>query len=220
MIQFTLKTTDGVKRITAPHSWSEINFEQLIAIENENNHKGGLIKLFSIICGLDFQMLAESTDRKLFEHVRDVCAFIEDYPDWEHVPFPKTLELNGKVYPVPQKVSNIMHGQIELLQSIGAKDNLMEDMPKAVAIIMQPSIDGKYDGERVQEIEEWVKKAAGMECWGIATFFFRKLYDFLSIGIKRLMESPTRKTTNKQHYKDWLKPIGLEDLERLAASTQ
>jgi hypothetical protein len=212
MIQFTIQDQHDKKLlISAPHSWEEINVEQLLSIENEKFQKNGLTKLFSIICGVEFGAISNSTDPTIFERIADVCSFVKTPPNWKSIPCPEFIEIGFESYKINRDVSKLMHGQLELLTELGReKENLLELMPKIVAIIMQPVIDaGDYNGERVDEIEKKVMKAPALQVYGMASFFFLKLANFLNFGMTNSIEYQRLTIRKRTYYSDWLNPSAL-----------
>ena len=215
MIQFTIQDQHKkTLKITAPHSWRELNLKQLIDIENTELQKNGLTKLFSIICGVEFADIVNSTDKTMFKKVTDVCSFITSPPDWKRIECPDYIEFGGKNRKVKMDVSKLMHGQIELITEIGRnKKNLLELIPRIIAIVMQPSIDeGDYNGDRVEEIEKEVLESSGLDAYGLGSFFFQRLERFLNIGILNSIASQKLTTRTEKFYTDWLKETGSVDL--------
>ena len=217
MIQFTITDQNDKKlRVTAPHSWTELNVKQLLDIENEDLQRNGLTRLFSIICGLDFASLTNSTDREIMGRIDEVCAFVKVPPVWESITCPTHIEIGFKAYKINKNIGKLMHGQIELIMEMGKDDiNLLEMMPKIVAIIMQPSIDeGAYDGQRVEEIEQVILKSPALQVYGMSAFFFEKLQNILSTGMENSKKYLKLRMRKPSYYSDWLKVTDLADMQQ------
>ena len=182
MITFTITDNTGTKKqVSAPHSWSELTLQQVLDIENDFKQPEGLIKLFSIITGLNVVDISQSKDRSLYKKIRDICEFVVDPPEWKTIACPKHLEIGDKIYKVPQNVNTIMHGQIE---SLAAIENPFESAARVVAIIMAPEVykednygryrldpKGKfYDRDQVEELIPVIQNSRGTDCIGITSF--------------------------------------------------
>ncbi len=222
MISFQITDAKGEKlRVTAPHAWHELTMKQLMQIEDEDLQQDGLIKLFSILCGIEFDLIAESTDRTLYNRIRDVCEFIATPPDWTQLTNPGRIQIGEVIYKTPARPDTLMHGQIELITMVASTkdENLLQAMPKAVAIIMQPYMDRvgdkplKYNPDRIEEIQKLLLDSRGIDVYGLAVFFFLKLRNFLSDGIKSSKEYQSRKIRSEQYYSDWLMLNDLIDLQ-------
>jgi len=192
MIQFNIHTDKGVQRITSPASWRELTLEQLIRLETEWDRESPLA-LFAIITGLDIQLLENSREKGLEDTMLAICAFAYDQPQWDNLPKPEHFEIAGKIYKAPKNIEEKLLGQkIRVSQIvIKAGEDLLTQLPKIIAIYMQEVIDGKYDGNKVDDLEKEILKSPAMDAYGLGRFFFRKSIDLINIGELSSKQSPT-----------------------------
>lgn len=191
MIQFNAKTEEGTVRVTSPASWRELKLRQLIQLENEWDGQDP-IKLFSIITGLDVKLLENSRQEGLENTMLAVCAFAYDRPQWEELPRPHHIEIDGQVYKTPSDISKKLLGQkIRVSQIVikGGKD-LLSSLPKIIAIYMQEVIDDEYDGDKVDALEEKIMDCSAIDAYGLGKFFFQRSSNLINIGQLNLKKSP------------------------------
>ena len=183
MIQFNAKTDKGIQRITSPASWRELTLGQLIKLENEWDGADP-IQLFSIITGLDVDLLENSTQEGLENTMMAVCSFAYNRPQWEELPAPSHIQIGDKVYKTPKDISKKLLGQkIRVSQIILKSGNdLISSIPKIIAIYMQEVIDGKYDGTRIDEVEKLVMSCSAIDAYGLGQFFFQRSSNLINIG--------------------------------------
>lgn len=179
MIQFNIKTKDKTLRVSSPASWREINLGQLIDIETKWDKKNP-VQLFSIISGLDIELLKNSKQEGLENKMMAICAFAYDQPNWEQLEKPKYIEIGSEAYITPKDISKKMLGQKIMINQIAIKEgvDLIKHIPRIVAVYMQHVIDGDYKDDRIEEIETLLLKSSAMECFALARFFFSSVAKF------------------------------------------
>jgi len=185
MISFIARTDEGKIKIQAKSSWDEVTFSEFLQIEKASKELDS-ITIFSILTGIDFSVIANSKDKELPKVLSEVTKSIYDNPVWENIAVPKDLLLNGTPYKVPTDLENITFGQRVLISQLYRdNDNIHEAMPRAVAIIMIPSIFGQYDTDtqnKVKEVTTWVENSSAVPTYGAAQFFFQKSPELSIIG--------------------------------------
>ncbi len=184
MIGFKIKTDKEILKIFAPASWREITLEQLIKLESDWDRKN-ILKLFSIITGLDVELLANSNQSKLEDTMLAVCAFAFDQPAWDTLPRPEYIQIGDDLYKTPDSIDRKLLGQKILLSQLVIKnsEDLVKIMPRTIAIYMQLVIDKRYDAERIDAVEKLVLKSSAMDCYGLAKFFFQNSTGLISFGL-------------------------------------
>ena len=190
MIQFTIKTSDGNIRCTSPASWSELNIGQLIKLETEWDRESAT-QLFSIITGVDEELLKSSKDNGLEDTMLAICAFAYDQPQWDALPRPAKLQIGDEFYNTPDNIDKKTLGQKIMVSQIAIKEDvdLVKSIPKIIAIYMQEVIDGKYDDTRLVEVEESILTSPAIDCYGLALFFFQESGNLINIGEMSLTKS-------------------------------
>ena len=198
MIKFTMKLQDGTKqKISSKSSWNELNYNDLIKIENESSLNP--LSLFSILTGVKFDEVANSKDEKLIQILSDVTGFIYKTPDWKDIPCPDKILIGDKLYKVPTDINDITIGQKILLSQLVSNKNLIEIIPRAVAIMMIKPILGKLNPETFEEIdqvEQKILKSSALQIYGAGQYFFLNSPILSSIGKQSLImyQKSQRKT--------------------------
>lgn len=194
MIQFKIKDKDNkVLRVTSPSSWSELNLQQLIELETEWDGVNPL-KLFGIVTGVNVDILANSKQKDLEDKLNAICAFAYNEPLWDKLSKPNLIQIGDQVYKVPTDISKKTLGQKLMINQIAIKEGkeLITNIPKIIAIYMQEVVDGKFEDERITDIEKLILNSSAMECFALARFFFLQSKISMSIGEDNLQKSQQR----------------------------
>ena len=183
MIQFNIKTQEGTKRVTSPASWRELTLRQLIQLETEWD-KESPVQLFSIITGIEVELLENSAQAGLENTMLAICAFAYDQPQWDNMPRPKYIQLGDTNYETPDNISKKLLGQKIIVSQIVLKsgEDMITQLPRIIAVYMQKEVDGKYNDKRLAEVEEMALGAPAMDAYGLGKFFFLKSVDLINTG--------------------------------------
>lgn len=204
MISFTVHTTKGKMRLSSPSSWEEVSLGQLVAIEKSSKD---VVEVFSILSGVDFEIIEESTDDKLLDQLYAVTHFIFTAPDWDKLPIPKTLLIGEKIITPPEDIGNETLGQKILFdQALMDSKKTVEIIPMILAIYLQPVISGeKFDRLKIPETLELLNQQPAILMYPLAGFFLNKpknLQRFGMIGLHLLKTWKNPRLKNLQESSD------------------
>ncbi len=201
MIEITINDNH---RVLVPSKWSEISADQLVRIEQTD--KDDILSLFSILTGLNLDIVTNARDKQLEAAVFTCVAFIFAPLDWKNLKHSSHLNFRGKLYKVPTDFNKMMLGQKILLGQLALnQEEMVNNIRKSVAICMQPTIDkGKYNEERVLKITEQLKKENGLEVYTLSKFFFRNLGGSFNTGKVNLQTSQSQRVRTGKLYQNWL----------------
>lgn len=199
-------TDENGKRQTkiVPTKWEELSLAQLVkvsAISHDN-----VLELFCIITGIPTSVPENSRDKSLERNIWQVVEFIGNPPNWKELKPLKRLFLNGVYRLVPEKFSNLMIGQkIMIAQCVRKVEDMIEQMPRILAIIFQPVIDnGKFESKRIDKLAGEMLEVNGIEGYAIASSFFLRSKILRSYGISGLKEYQKQLCPMKKPLKNWL----------------
>ena len=206
-----IKYTDekGVKQSkVVPTKWEELSLAQLVKVSTISNDN--VLELFSIITGIPISVPENSRDKNLEKNIWQVIEFIGNPPKWDELKPPSRLLLENVYRLVPKKFSNLMIGQkIMIAQCVRKVEDMVEQMPRILAIIFQPVIDkGKFEAKRIDELAGQMLKVNGIEGYAIASRFFLRSKILRSYGINGLPEFLEQRIPMKKPSKNWLTSEG------------
>lgn len=197
MIGFTITTKDkGKLKVSAPASWDEITYEQLIKIETEWDGTD-LIALFGILINMEFEEVSELTDPELEKTLYEVCQFVFLYtPSWDTLKRPSKILWEGRLVEVPKGIRQETLAQKIMMNSVLKSDiSVMEAIPKAVAIYMHNRLEqgSLMNQEIIESVTERLKKRNAVEVYSLGNFFLKKLKKHQRLMLLSLVQrSPTR----------------------------
>jgi len=178
MIGFTIGTPEGTRKVQSPSGWNEITVNQLIRLEKEFNGVD-MIKCFSILTGIDYEVSEELTDPNIGETLYQVCHGIitKSAPDWGNLDCPKKILWDGELITVPTNLRNETLAQKMMMDRVlQSNDLVVEVIGKAAAIYLHPLITkSKVDNETMEKVAVQMGERNALEVYSIANFFFRKL---------------------------------------------
>lgn len=216
MRSLTLHTSTEKRAVTIPTAWNELTLGQLMAIEKERSSEADVLRLFSILAGVEIQLAENITDTDIEANIFEALQFLNEPPDWNKLTRPTHLIIEGRPEKIPTDVGAAMLGQkIMLMGTVSTPEKMLESIGSVIAIYMQPEVDKKrnagklkYDSERVKIIAEDLKNANGLECYATALFFFARSKELLQ---RLTSESPAfqkYKSKTKKLSREWLKAKG------------
>lgn len=143
------------KRYNCPESWAQVRTSQFKRIIREFACEPDLLKrdyfkLFSILTETEFKGFVNSAEMEatIWNCISWALGGIEEKK-------PSVIPINGEIYRVPDGVTRLSIGQnILLLQAMQSASYREELISYASAVFMQPVIDGKFNPERIAEIEK------------------------------------------------------------------
>jgi hypothetical protein len=182
-----VQTTKGNKAIKCPESWDEITLMQYQRLVTEWDAKD-LVKLFSILCGMDYKILSNTHSLTLEEALLESTRFIYEQPQsFKDSDIPKTITINGREIKIPKRLTGLSIGQSILVrQRLDSAKVYEECMSYAIAIYLQPAFDGDdFNGDRAIELEEDVKLMPITQTYSLGFFLLKPLMKYGSSGWKK-----------------------------------
>lgn len=179
-----IAATINGKKVAFPASWAEVTVDQFFKIRSIDPGKEQaqvICEVLDILTGIpastwyDMEANQVSTDTIL-----GLIEFIKEPIQWEGLEVPKEVVLNGKTCKVPKDLELKTYGQAVLFESkvlpvVLDKGELTDVLKTALAIYLQPIYTGeKFDGEKLEEMEEVVGALPIYTAFPVANFFFRK----------------------------------------------
>lgn len=204
MISFTIHTSEGKKKIDAPSSWEEITYRKMIRIESEWDKKN-IVQLFAILIDIDYELVADSTDKKLDEVLYQICAFAFDNPKWEELKPPTQILWDEKIIKVPTDITQETLAQKIMMDNILRSEKLVwEVIPKAAAIYLHPRIDplAKIDNDIMEKVAEKMLDRGAVEVYSIGNFFLQRLRGYKKSMLSSLLLKSLTHSKNLQASQD------------------
>jgi hypothetical protein len=179
-----ITATINGKKVAFPASWAEVTVNQFFnirSIDPKKEQAQVIFEVLDILTGIpastwyDMEANQVSTDTIL-----GLIEFIKEPIEWEGLEVPKEVVLNGKTCKVPKDLELKTYGQAVLFESkilpvVLDKGELTDVLKTALAIYLQPIYTGeKFDGEKLEEMEEVVGALPIYTAFPVANFFFRK----------------------------------------------
>ncbi|MCH8244676.1 hypothetical protein IIB97_02200 [Patescibacteria group bacterium] len=173
-----------------PESWEEINvatFQRLAHLENDYTDT---LALLAALMNVSRKELMNSKDNLRAETTAALKLVALQQPTWESQPDPsvparagkKLFTFEGKQYKVPKDLSFQRFGQKVLLQNKLLSEEPADCIAYAVALYMQPILDGSFDDEKIEPLEQKILLMPALDIFWIATFFLNKLKLFKRLG--------------------------------------
>ena len=165
-----------------PESWEEINvacFQRLAHLENDYTDT---LALLAALMNVSRKELMNSKDNLRAETTAALKLVALQQPTWEKQPDPKLFTFEGKQYKVPKDLSFERFGQKVLLQNKLLSEEPADCIAYAVALYMQPILDGSFDDEKIEPLEQKILLIPALDIFWIATFFLNKLKLFKRLG--------------------------------------
>jgi len=176
MITFKFKLKQKTITATVPENWSEVTVKHITEMEEKwSGKRSDLVGLLSAFTGQKYEDLEQSTTN-LWEPLFQVLSFVFDPPKWDKLKRPKQVTLNGKYIKPPKKLELEAFGaKVQALNVITSDMPKVNKIPELLAIYLQPAYDGKFIGDRVEEIKPWVYQMKAYEALPYGIFFLKRL---------------------------------------------
>ena len=186
MIKFRIKTKKGSKPCTCPESWDEVNIGQLIRFEAWKKSKGDTIGLLAAFTYLPESDLSESKGNQFWTPLYSVLNFVYTEPmDWSKLKMPKSISIDGSLCKIPRNLGLEMFAQkvhaLNLITDESKTDD--EKILRIMAIYFQPLVDGKWNHDRIDHIENICRYMNAKEAFPIGDFFLRRLLRTRNFGM-------------------------------------
>ena len=191
-MELDLVTNKQSIKVKGPVSWSEVTtgkYEDLM-IKPEHD----LIDIISTFYDIDYDLLSACTDQKIIGALSSMSAFV--YEDkLEELRKEEYLLVDGQAYRIDPNVRNMSFGQMVKLRKVIEKDPLNCHVSTAVAVYLQPVIDGKFDLDKAMELRKKIKLMPITKTFATGFFFLSKLSNSGNLfmnGLTLLTKVPTK----------------------------
>ena len=204
MISFTIHTSKGKQKVSAPSSWEEIPYSKMVRIESEWDKKD-IVKLFSILIDIDYDLVADSTDKQLDEVLYQICSFAFDNPEWEKLKPPKRILWDNKMITIPTDLTQETLAQKIMIDNILRSGDLVwEAIPKAAAVYLHPQIDpgARIDQDIMEDIAKKMLDRGAVEVYSIGNFFLQRLRGYKKSLLSSLLQRSLIHSKNLQVSQD------------------
>lgn len=194
-MKITATTSKGTHEYLIAESWEQLSTDAYQRIIQEWDRKD-LIKLFSILSGIEYGAIASSNSEELEEHLIVATSFVfEEKPKFKDLPMPATIRIRDTVIIIPTEL-----GRLPIAQNIHVRQRLAQVYAKlgsydelisfAVAIYLQPLVDGgDFDFKKALELEDLVKKLPIVTTYSLGFFLLSQRRSFGLIimqGLRRI----------------------------------
>ena len=191
---FKIHSNKGIRELNLPISWETLSTDKFIKIVTDWDGED-LVKLFSILSGMEYKTLSQTHDFILEEQLLNATRFIYDSPmDFKEAPPPHWVEVGGKKIRIPVKIGSLSIGQNVHVRK--AMDKCIADkvgydrlIGFIVAIYLQPfyelsqaeldkqpAFEGlEFDFHNAMLLEQEVLKMPITKTYPLSVFFLRKL---------------------------------------------
>lgn len=173
-------TSKGERDLDLPNCWEMVTTAQYIQIITEWDKKD-LVKLFSIISGIEYKTLSKTYDPELESALLTATKFVyEQEPTFKTAKLPTHLNIGGKMVKAPTDIGGLSIGQsIHVRREMDTAGTYDELIPYTVAIFMQPEVDGiDFDFDRAMMLEQDIKTMPITETYPLGFFLLSPLMKF------------------------------------------
>jgi hypothetical protein len=170
-------SSKGERELDIPNCWEMVTTEQYIQMVTDWDKKD-LVKLFSIISGIEYKTLAKTYDPELEASLLTATKFVyEQEPSFKKVKPPTHLNIRGKMIKAPTDIGGLSIGQsIHVRRELDDAKLYDQLIPYTVAIYMQPEVDGiDFDFDRAMMLEQEIKKMPITETYPLGFFLLKPL---------------------------------------------
>lgn len=190
MIEFKFKLNKETIIATVPESWAEVTLQQVLRLETEwTGEAKDMIGLLAAFTGQNYSIL-ENAKGDLWEPLFAVLSFVFDAPTWKKLKLPKLIQLGEKKVKPPKNLSLEAFGQkVMAMQSITKEGTELSKIPEILSIYLQPSYDGKFVSERIEDIKPMVLNMKAFEAMPYGIFFLKRLQRSKGFGMTGLKVS-------------------------------
>ena len=183
MIPFKLHSSKGVREIAVANCWlpngdnqtpmTTGQFQEFINWDGQD-----LVKLFSILSGINAKVLSDTHDYILEEQLIAATRFIYEEPmAFKEAKLPHWIEIEGKQIRIPTLIGGLSIGQnIHARQALDKAKVYEELISFVVALYLQPLYDeSDFDYHRAVELEQKILLLPISKTYPIGFFLLKKL---------------------------------------------
>jgi hypothetical protein len=194
MIKLIAVNQTGEDVFECPQSWDETPTQTFQRIATEWDWEN-FLKLISIVSGIEFDYIRESTDGKLEVKLIAAVQYIvnpKKVTEWDKLPIPKSIEYKGRTIELPKKTVITIGQSIAIRQAMQVyalrfKDNLtirsfVKDfffdglVAYAASVYLQPIITSQsFDSDLAKDVEDELLKMPITQIYPIGFFLLMKL---------------------------------------------
>ncbi len=209
MLNLKIKTKKGTTSVEVPESWKECTLGMWLRLSSWDGVD--YVKGFSKIVGIDYDIISRSKSKRLYRILFEVIGWTSEEIDWEHLPVPEYLTIEGKDIQIPKNIGEQALGQKILVhEAMVNTKNIGEVLPVALAVYLDPLYHGKeFDRERAIKFEEKIKQLPVLEAYPTGIFFLTRLLKSPSFGIKGLLQLLARSLKREIKLPRWQVVIDL-----------
>ena len=209
MLNLKIKTKKGTTSVEVPESWKECTLGMWLRLSSW--YGVDYVKGFSKIVGIDYDIISRSKSKRLYRILFEVIGWTSEEIDWEHLPVPEYLTIEGKDIQIPKNIGEQALGQKILVhEAMVNTKNIGEVLPVALAVYLDPLYHGKeFDRERAIKFEEKIKQLPVLEAYPTGIFFLTRLLKSPSFGIKGLLQLLARSLKREIKLPRWQVVIDL-----------
>jgi len=170
------------------------------------------VKGFSLIMGIDYDIISRSKSKKLYRTLFDVLSWTGQYVDWAKLEVPEFLTIGEKDIQIPKDLGAHTLGQKILVhQAMLERDNVTQALPVALAVYLDPLYHGSdFDRDRSIKFEETILKLPVLEAYPTGIFFLTRLLPSPSYGISDLLRLLGRSLQRGLRLQSWPRTIDLK----------
>lgn len=198
MKTITTYTDKGKRKVKIPQYWHEVTTRQYQRMVTEWD-ASDLVKLFSILTGIEHNTLSETKDPDLEQALIESVRFIYDTePAFKNDPPPPYIEIYGKCIEIPKRLEPLSIGQSILVRQHMDKAKVFDELLSiTMAIYLQPFYDceaypvtkktksgfvesfeerqGRFNPDRVEALHEKILDMPISDVYPVAFFLLKPL---------------------------------------------
>ena len=208
------RSTRGKEKVLIPEYWGEVTTRQYQKMHSDWD-ANDLVKLFSILTGIEYKTLFEKRDTELEYALIEATRFIYDTePAFKKAKPPPFITIHKRKVRIPKKLGQLSIGQnIIIRQRMDGAKTFEELISIACAVYLQPFYDteavgvtkkigkhfektveiqdGKFNYEKALALEEKILELPISETYPIGFFLLRPQMSYGRNIIKRLRRTIT-----------------------------
>ena len=164
-----------------PQAWDELTLKQFIDLQRWDRED--LITMLSVITGLEYDVLFASETSGIEELILQNLQWMRTPLDFESLPVPKEIMIDGKNFDVPQDIKEKTFGQkisLQLYLADAAKEGKFEIdcVAFALAVYFQPQInENKYNEDEAKKLLPIIEQCRFIDAYPVANFFLSKFLE-------------------------------------------
>jgi len=171
----------GSEQHQMPSTWREMDTATFVRLSHLDNDYADMFSLMAALTNIDKDKLLNA--KSAFEtQTRAALKLVADeVPLWEQIPHKDQFIFKGKAYKVPKNLEMERFGQKVMLQNRLLNNAANDCLAFAVALYMQPIIDGKFNNDKILPLEEEILKMPAIDIYPLAVFFLNKLKEYKTL---------------------------------------